>query len=177
MTDQSAAPIDRALRYVETLVYVLVGLILVGGSLVLVIEAVATFFEHFDDGVIEATTETLSVLLIVFIFVELLGATRVIIREQRLVAEPFLLVGIIAAIKEIVVVAGAEQPAEHDFATFRDAMIEIGALAGIVLILSVSALLLRLRTASRPRSLSECPGAGRRSGGSERLQRCSRTGE
>ena len=70
---------------------------------------------------------------------------RVIIRERRLVAEPFLLVGIIAAIKEIVVVAGAEQPTEGSFETFRDAMIEIGVLAAIVLVLSISALLLRRR--------------------------------
>ena len=76
----------------------------------LLVESVSVFFEHVDDGVVAATTETLSILLLVFIFVELLGAVRVIIRERRLVAEPFLLVGIIAAIKEIVVVAGAEQP-------------------------------------------------------------------
>jgi uncharacterized membrane protein (DUF373 family) len=146
MSDHAPTPVDRALRRAETLVYVLVGGILVVGSLVLVIEAIGTFFQHFDDGVVQATTDTLSVLLIVFIFVELLGATRVIIREQRLVAEPFLLVGIIAAIKEIVVVAGAERPAHQDFETFRDAMIEIGVLAGIVLILSVSSLLLRRAT-------------------------------
>ena len=126
-------------------VYALVGLILVAGSLVLLVESVSVFFEQVDDGVVAATTETLSILLIVFIFVELLGAVRVIIRERRLVAEPFLLVGIIAAIKEIVVVAGAEQPTEGSFETFRDAMIEIGVLAAIVLVLSISALLLRRR--------------------------------
>jgi uncharacterized membrane protein (DUF373 family) len=127
------------------LIYGFVGIALVGGSLVLLAESFITFFEHVDDGVVQATTETLSILLIVFIFVELLGAVRVIVRERRLVAEPFLLVGIIAAIKEIVVVAGAEQPKEADFATFRNSMIEVGVLAGIVLVLSISALLMRMR--------------------------------
>ena len=136
---------DQLLSYAEMVVYALVGLILVAGSLVLLVESVSVFFEQVDDGVVAATTETLSILLIVFIFVELLGAVRVIIRERRLVAEPFLLVGIIAAIKEIVVVAGAEQPTEGSFETFRDAMIEIGVLAAIVLVLSISALLLRRR--------------------------------
>jgi uncharacterized membrane protein (DUF373 family) len=145
MTEPAPDLMERALGLGERLVYILVGIILVAGSMVLVVDAVVTFFDHVDDGVLDATTETLSVLLLVFIFVELLGAVRVIIREQRLIAEPFLLVGIIAAIKEIVVVAGAERPAEHDFATFRDAMIEIGVLSAIVLVLSVSALLLRRR--------------------------------
>jgi hypothetical protein len=39
-----------------------------------------------------------------------LGAVRVTVRERRLVAEPFLMVGIIAGIEEIVVVADAERP-------------------------------------------------------------------
>jgi uncharacterized membrane protein (DUF373 family) len=137
--------LDRWLGHAEMIVYVFVGLLLVAGSFVLLVESVSIFIEQVDAGVVAATTEMLSVLLIVFIFVELLGAVRVIIRERRLVAEPFLLVGIIATIKEIVVVAGAEKPADADFATFRDAMVEIGVLALIVLVLAISALLLRRR--------------------------------
>ena len=143
MTNPREPVLDKLLSHAEMVVYAFVSVILVGGTLVLLVESVAVFFEHVDDGVVAATTETLSVLLIVFIFVELLGAVRVIIRERRLVAEPFLLVGIIAAIKEIVIVAGAEQPTDADFETFREAMIEIGVLALIVLVLSISALLLR----------------------------------
>jgi len=145
MTNPREPVLDKLLSHAEMVVYAFVSVILVGGALVLLVESVAVFFEHVDDGVVAATTETLSVLLIVFIFVELLGAVRVIIRERRLVAEPFLLVGIIAAIKEIVIVAGAEQPTDADFETFREAMIEIGVLALIVLVLSISALLLRRR--------------------------------
>jgi hypothetical protein len=40
-----------------------------------------------------AATKRLSVLLLVFVFVELLGAVRVTIRERQLITEPFLLVG------------------------------------------------------------------------------------
>jgi uncharacterized membrane protein (DUF373 family) len=95
--------------------------------------------------VLAAATELLSVLLLVFVFVELLGAVRKTLRERRLLAEPFLLVGIIASIKEIVVVAGAERPKESGFAEFRDGMVEIGVLSGVVLVLAISALLLRMR--------------------------------
>jgi len=57
------------------------------------------------EGVEEAVKATLDLLLLVFIFVELLGAVRTTIRERKLVAEPFLIIGIIASIKEIVVVS------------------------------------------------------------------------
>ncbi len=152
------SPLDRFFEWAETVVYVLVGAILIGGALVLLVESIVVFFETLDDGVVAAATETLSILLIVFIFVELLGAVRVIIREQRLIAEPFLLVGIIAAIKEIVVVAGAESPTDGDFAEFRDAMVEIGVLAGIVLLLAIAALLLRKRE-REPSEETEQPSA------------------
>jgi uncharacterized membrane protein (DUF373 family) len=93
--------------------------------------------------VVAAATELLSVLLLVFVFVELLGAVRVTMRERRLIAEPFLLVGIIASIKEIVVVAGAERPESEGWREFGEAMIEVGVLALVILVLAISALLLR----------------------------------
>jgi uncharacterized membrane protein (DUF373 family) len=144
MTDRRST-VDRAFEYAETALYGFVAVILVCGAAVLIVDSVATFFDHLDDGALAAATDVLSILLVVFIFVELLGAVRTTMRERRLLAEPFLLVGIIASIKEIVVVAGAERPADREFEAFRDAMIEIGVLAGIVLLLSISALLLRRR--------------------------------
>jgi uncharacterized membrane protein (DUF373 family) len=136
---------DNALRIAETLLYVIVALLLVGGAAVVIIDTAYSFIDDVNDSVLTAATDLLAELLLVFVFVELLGATRATIRERRLVAEPFLLVGIIASIKEIVVIAGAERPQQREFAHFRDAMIEIGVLAGIVLVLAVAALLLRRR--------------------------------
>ena len=129
----------------ELIVYIAVSVALVVGAAVLVVDAISGYVTHLADGVLAASTELLSALLLVFVFVELLGATRVTIRERRLIAEPFLLVGIIASIKEIVLVAGAENVKEGDFETFRNGMIEIGVLVGVVLLLSISALLLRRR--------------------------------
>ena len=60
-------------------------------------------------------------------------------------AEPFLLVGIIASIKEIVLISTAPPPDGEDFDKFRDSMVEVGVLTGVVLLLSISALLLRRR--------------------------------
>ena len=49
--------------------------------------------------------DLLDILLLVFIVVELLFAVRTTVEKRELLAEPFLLVGIIASIKEIVVLS------------------------------------------------------------------------
>ena len=143
---------DQALSWGEVVVYFATALILLAGAAILVGDAVATFVEQMADGepVLAAASEVLSILLLVFVFVELLGAVRKTLRERRLLAEPFLLVGIIASIKEIVVVAGAERPKDEGFEAFRNGMVEIGVLAGVVLVLAISALLLRAREEKPP---------------------------
>jgi uncharacterized membrane protein (DUF373 family) len=128
--------------YAEMAIYVAISVGLVLGAVALLVEAVKSFFEDMGDGVLWAATQMLSVLLLVFVFVELLGAVRSTVSERRLVAEPFLLVGIIAAIKEIVLIGGTER-ALAEWAIFRNAMIEIAVLAGVVLALALSTWLLR----------------------------------
>jgi uncharacterized membrane protein (DUF373 family) len=132
------------MAYAEQSVYLVVAVVLIGGAVTLLVQTIGSFVQHLADGVVTAATELLSTLLLVFVFVELLGAVRATVRERRLLAEPFLLVGIIASIKEIVVIAGSETPS-GDFEQFRNAMIEIGVLAGVTLVLAISALLLRRR--------------------------------
>ena len=93
--------------------------------------------------------------LIVFILVELLSAVRSAIRERVLVAEPFLLVGMLAAIKELVVVATFRfeelEPAE--------AVTKIAGLTGVVILLAIATLLLR-RKEREPHESEEEPAGG-----------------
>src|SRR5688500_17796690 len=81
----------------------------------------------------------LDALLVTFILVELLSAVRATLAERQLVADPFILVGIIATIKELVVLAafGAEELPPEDLA------LELGTLAGVLLALAVAAWLAR----------------------------------
>jgi uncharacterized membrane protein (DUF373 family) len=143
--DDGQDRLNRPFMWAEQIIYGVAAVALAAGALALLVDAIVGFAESVGDDVVVAATELLSVLLLVFVFVELLGAVRVTIRERRLIAEPFLLVGIIASIKEIVVVAGAEQPEEEGWQEFAEAMIEIGALALVILILAISSLLLRRR--------------------------------
>ena len=87
----------------------------------------------------------LDTLLLVFIVVELLFAVRVILGRREVVAEPFLIVGIIASIKEIIVlsVEAADYVGKDD--KFTHAIIEVGVLGALVLVLAVAAILLRAK--------------------------------
>jgi uncharacterized membrane protein (DUF373 family) len=141
---QDEGVIDTGFRFAETGIYVTIAVILCAGSALLLGEAAYLLVTGLvdGDGASEVAAETLDALLLTFIFVELLSAVRSTIRVRGLVAEPFLLVGIIASIKEIVLIAGTENP--HGDA-FREAMIEIGVLGGLALVLALAAFLLRLK--------------------------------
>ena len=103
-------------------------------------------------------------LLLVFIVVELLFAVRVILGKREVIAEPFLVVGIIASIKEIVVlsVKAAEVVGKGD--EFIHSMIEVGVLGVLVLVLAVAAILLRAKE-QKPAEGDENAGASARRDG------------
>ena len=67
-------------------------------------------------------------LLLVFIFVELLYAVRVCLRSRELVAEPFLIVGILAGIEAVVVLSVEAAKLLEKGPEFSRAIVEIGVL-------------------------------------------------
>ena len=85
----------------------------------------------------------LDLLLLVFIVVELLYAVRTTVTKRELVAEPFLLVGIIASIKEIVVLSVKAAEDVGRGRIFDDQIKEIAVLGVLVLLLGGTALLMR----------------------------------
>jgi uncharacterized membrane protein (DUF373 family) len=84
-------------------------------------------------------------LLLVFIFVELLYAVRSCLRSHEIVAEPFLIVGILAGIKEIVMLSVEAATLLDKGPNFSRAIVEIGVLGGVVLVLALAAFVLRER--------------------------------
>jgi hypothetical protein len=83
--------------------------------------------------------------LLIFIFVELLYAVRSCLRSREIVAEPFLIVGILAGIKEIVVLSVEAATLLNRGPDFARAVVEIGVLGGVVLVLALAAFVLRER--------------------------------
>jgi uncharacterized membrane protein (DUF373 family) len=139
--ESRTAGIDRVMHASEGVVYAVVGALLVVAAGLTLLAVAYELFRDLDDGTLDAVTAALDGLLLVFILVELLGAVRATVRERKLVAEPFLVVGIIASIKEIVVVSLKSSEREGD--RFTDAMTEIGVLAVVILLLGLTSFLVR----------------------------------
>jgi Phosphate-starvation-inducible E family len=108
------------------------------------------------------TLRVLNQLLIVLMLVEILHTVRISIRSHVLVTEPFLIVGLIASIRRVLVITleaaalmkeGA-WATEGSSANFHSSMIELGLLGLLILVLVVSITLLR-RYAPASKDLSE----------------------
>src|SRR5687768_5854264 len=135
--------IDRSISVAEDGLYAVVAAVLVLGAAVMLGATAWYLVTEASNGVQDAVTGALDKLLLVFILIELLSAVRTTVMERKLVAEPFLIVGIIATIKEIVVIA---VDAKEDFGkgdVFDDAMLAIGIAAGLLVALGVTAYLTR----------------------------------
>lgn len=132
---------DRVAGWAELVVYAGVALVLVGAAGAVLVSTAHGLVVDVDDGTRSAATAALDGLLLVFILVELLGAVRATISERRLIAEPFLLVGIIASIKAIVVASLDASKAKGT--AFDELMTEIAVLAVVILLLATAGWLVR----------------------------------
>ena len=141
--------------YVEDVFYVAIAAALGLVGVVLFGYVVYDFVTHVGEGDLTKNILTLlDGLLLVFIITELIHTVRAVIDERVLVAEPFLIVGIVAAIRRLVVVS-AEAKDLLGKPEFGDAMTEIGILTGGVLVLAAAIFLLRSTTRSEPTSEHE----------------------
>ncbi|MEA2687198.1 MAG: hypothetical protein QOE93_2393, partial [Actinomycetota bacterium] len=93
--EQLVGPIDRALTLAENVLYTAAALLLLAGAVAVLAEIAYGLVHELDEGVAAAVTHSLDGLLLVFILLELLAAVRATMVEHRLVAEPFLIAGII----------------------------------------------------------------------------------
>src|SRR4030095_15287654 len=139
--------IAALLGYGEFLIDTVVALALIVGGTILLVVVVYDFVRDLGEGpFIAQGLELLSGLLLVFIFTELITTIRVVIARRKVVVETFLIVGIVAAVRRLIVISAE---AENLLGTpkFRDVMLEIAILAGTVLLLGATVLLLRINRA------------------------------
>ena len=83
--------------------YSFAGVLLAAGAVIVLATVTWHLVMDVTKGVEKGVTAALDGLLLVFILLELLAGVRATMKEKKLVAEPFLIVGIIASIKEIVI--------------------------------------------------------------------------
>lgn len=103
-----------------------------------------------EEASASTVVEVIDRLLVVFMLVEILHTVRISIRSHILVTEPFLIVGLIATIRRILVITlnaanltnGANW-ANDGQAKLRASMLELALLGGTVIVLVISIHILR----------------------------------
>jgi uncharacterized membrane protein (DUF373 family) len=114
------------------------------------VSTLISMLQALDVGLTQTVRMVLDQVLLIFIFVELLATIRIVAREREIVAEPFLLVGLIAVVRRILSVT-AEAGQATGTEQFQNLVIELGALAVLVVALT-TALYVTRRTRRRERS-------------------------
>ncbi|MEY2476549.1 MAG: hypothetical protein QOG87_1864 [Actinomycetota bacterium] len=131
----------RFLGWAEDALQVLVGAILVFAAGIVLVEVTYHLLTDLDKGASKAVAESVKGLLTVFILLELLAGLRATLVRRKLVAEPFLVVGIIASIRGIIIVALESKT--QTGTQLDEAMMQIAVLGGLAVVLSVSAFVIR----------------------------------
>ena len=125
----------------ESAIYVVAATLLVVGAAFIVVGTVTDLVEGSDSRAIaDAGVFLLDRILLLFIIAELLYTLRVVNIGGRILVEPFLFIGLIAIVRKVLVLTAEVQEPGRDVTGF---LVEIGALAGLALVLSISIFMLR----------------------------------
>src|SRR5947208_14494094 len=141
---------DYSLGKVEVVIYSVLARLLSGTVLAAIASAGKLLWDALSHWAIATQTlRVLNELLVVLMLVEILHTVRISIRSHVLVTEPFLVVGLIATIRRILVItleaANLTRPetwTKNGEAIFRASVIELGLLGVLVLILVIAIYLL-----------------------------------
>jgi phosphate starvation-inducible membrane PsiE len=139
--------IARGFTAIEDIVYVGLGLLLGASAIVLLISGVITFAHELADGSFSIkAVGLLDRILLILLIVELLYTVQVSFRTHSLLPEPFLLVGLIAAIRRVLVLtAEFGHLPEHTDAMFKNFVLELSVLTVLILAVTISLVLVRKR--------------------------------
>jgi len=146
-----SASADRLFHQVEIVAYIVLGLLLavaaamgMGGTAILLLHSLQTNADA--DALVIAVDRLLFVLMIV----EILHTVRDSFRSGTLVAEPFLVVGLIASIRRVLVITLESSQANQygkwtpeSQSLLRSTLMELIVLAALILVMVLSIYLLR----------------------------------
>jgi uncharacterized membrane protein (DUF373 family) len=155
-----AASADRVFLKVEIFAYILLGFLL---AVAAILGMGGTAFLLLHSFQVSADSDSLVIaidrLLFVLMVVEILHTVRVSFRSGTLVAEPFLVVGLIASIRRVLVITLESSQANQygkwspeSQSLIRASMLELVVLAVLILVMVVSIYMLRR---SRGRTATE----------------------
>ena len=142
---------SESLSLVEMVIYAALGVILSLAAIFALFSACQALWQGLGaEPSTKAVVEVIDRLLVVLVLVEILHTVRISVRSHTLVTEPFLIVGLIATIRRMLVITldaanltNAANWANDGQAKLRASMIELALLGGTVMVLVVSIYILR----------------------------------
>lgn len=142
---------DDYLGHSETAVYLVVGVFLFAAALEVIGGSAKLLWENVRQQTLSTgAVHVLDELLLVLMIVEILHTVRLSIRAHALVTEPFLIVGLIASIRRVLVITletanitKSETWSANNAAIFHASMVELGLLGLLVLVLVACIVALR----------------------------------
>ena len=130
----------------ESIVLVLIGIALVLVAVLLLYSSMYDLYEavHHGPGEIEhKAIEILNTVLLVMMTMEIVYTVAISLESHTLNAEPFLIIGVIAGIRRMLVITATSTEQEAHAEQFHNMLVELGLLAATVVALAVAIWILR----------------------------------
>jgi len=135
--------------HTEHAVYAVLGILLAATAILALVDATGLLVGAIRElGGSAKLLEIVDRLLFLLMLVEILHTVRVSMRSGKLTCEPFLIVGLIASIRRVLVITLQSSEVMHGALTperealLRISMIELGVLGGLILVMVLSIFLL-----------------------------------
>ena len=133
--------IDSTFKTFEYLAYIIVGFLLIATVIFLLSDIVKSFFTFPEaDKLIFWVVKILDRTLLMLMIIEILYTVRLSVKEHTLYCEPFLIVGLIAAIRRILVISVETAYQPEKFTPF---MTEMSILGVMVMLFAIAIIMLR----------------------------------
>jgi uncharacterized membrane protein (DUF373 family) len=150
--------VSRAFIQVEHFIYLASGVLLAcTAALALMSSGLSLWGAAVAWGAPDEIIITIDRLLFVLMLLEILHTVRVSVREGTLTPEPFLVVGLIASIRRVLVITLGSSQATHPGnwtpevqQQFNASMLELGVLGILIIVMVVAIYLLRRARAQNP---------------------------
>jgi uncharacterized membrane protein (DUF373 family) len=122
---------ERAVYYVAAL-----GLIAAAGAMFVVMTI--DVLRGLTGGLTQTIVTVLGRMLLAFILLELAHSIRIVLQEQTLVAEPFLLIGLIAVVRRILILTAQAERLPLKGESVNDLVLELAVLTALVIALAAA---------------------------------------
>jgi uncharacterized membrane protein (DUF373 family) len=135
----------------ENSLYLIVGVLLLAAALLVIIAATGDVMQGLqrNEDLIEVGFRLLREILLLLIVAELLHSLRFVLYQGEIPAEPFLIIGLIATVRRVVIVTAQAEGLPTEGRALTNFLLELGLLSVLAVAFAVAIYLLRRSEAMR----------------------------